>query len=217
MPETERIVSTANDVSGGGLSERAHPHMAPTPASASLWPTLPAKGGGTRKHRASLMNVVSPQQLKLKIDDASEVSALLLRPSTAQACFVFAHGAGAGMTHEFMERVSFGLFERNVATLRYQFPYMERRAKRPDSPALAHATVRAAAAQAARLASNLPLIAGGKSFGGRKTSQAVLTSRIARAWNSVTASWSATSNNSTAPIRRSTKKQVFTDPISING
>src|SRR5437763_16522740 len=87
--------------------------------------------GGIRKHRPSLMNVVSPQQLKLKIDDASEVSALLLRPSTAHACFVFAHGAGAGMTHVFMERVSLGLFERNVATLRYQFQYMVIGSKRP--------------------------------------------------------------------------------------
>src|SRR5947208_11854449 len=118
------------------------------------------------------MNVVSPQQLKLKIDDASEVSALLLRPSTAQACFVFAHGAGAGMTHEFMERVSFGLFERNVATLRYQFPYMESGSKRPDAPTVAHAAVRAAVQEAARCCPGLALIAGGKSFGGRMTSQA---------------------------------------------
>src|SRR5213595_1649 len=118
------------------------------------------------------MNVVSPQQLKLKIDDASEVSALLLRPSTAQACFVFAHGAGAGMTHEFMERVSLGLFERNVATLRYQFPYMESGSKRPDAPTVAHAAVRAAVQEAARCCPGLALIAGGKSFGGRMTSQA---------------------------------------------
>ena len=84
------------------------------------------------------MNVVSPQKLRLKIDGADEVSALLLRPSAARACFVFAHGAGAGMTHEFMERVAVGLFERNIATLRYQFPYMESASKRPDAPAIAH-------------------------------------------------------------------------------
>src|SRR5438477_2770257 len=118
------------------------------------------------------MDVLSPQKLKLKIDDASEVSALLLRPSTAQACFVFAHGAGAGMTHEFMERVSFGLFERNVATLRYQFPYMESGSKRPDAPTVAHVVVRAAVDEAARCCPGLALIAGGKSFGGRMTSQA---------------------------------------------
>src|SRR5205823_14054247 len=118
------------------------------------------------------MDVLSPQKLKLKIDGASEVSALLLRPSTAHACFVFAHGAGAGMTHDFMERVSLGLFERNVATLRYQFPYMESGSKRPDAPPVAHAAVRAAVEEAARCCPGLALIAGGKSFGGRMTSQA---------------------------------------------
>jgi uncharacterized protein len=76
------------------------------------------------------------------------------------------------MAHPFMETVANGLSERRIATLRYQFPYMERRAKRPDGPALAHATVRAAVAEAARCFAGLPLIAGGKSFGGRMTSQA---------------------------------------------
>src|SRR5690242_1006560 len=118
------------------------------------------------------MNVVNPHPLKLNVDKANAVSALLLRPSTAHACFVFAHGAGAGMTHEFMERVSVGLFERNVATLRYQFPYMENGGKRPDAPSVAHAAVRAAVAHAARSCPGLALIAGGKSFGGRMTSQA---------------------------------------------
>src|SRR3954462_3848758 len=118
--ETERKRSIGADTMCRGLSERTHPHVTPTPASASLWPTLPTKGEGSRKHRVSRMNVVSPQKLKLNIDKANAVSALLLRPSTARACFVFAHGAGAGMTHEFMERISVGLFERNIATLRYQ-------------------------------------------------------------------------------------------------
>ena len=118
------------------------------------------------------MNAVSPQQLKLTVDDATAVSGLLLRPVSAQACFVFAHGAGAGMTHEFMERVAAGLCDRGVATLRYQFPYMEKGSKRPDAPALAHATVRAAVEEAARCCPGLPLFAGGKSFGGRMTSQA---------------------------------------------
>jgi uncharacterized protein len=118
------------------------------------------------------MNVASPQKLKLNIDDSNAVSALLLRPSTAEACFVFAHGAGAGMTHEFMERVSVGLFERNVATLRYQFRYMESGSKRPDAPTVAHVAVRAAVQEAARCCPGLTLIAGGKSFGGRMTSQA---------------------------------------------
>ncbi len=118
------------------------------------------------------MTVVVPQRLKLKVDGANGVSALLLRPSDARACFVFAHGAGAGMTHEFMARVAAGLCDRGIATLRYQFPYMEKGAKRPDSPPLAHATIRAAVAEAARSCLGLSLFAGGKSFGGRMTSQA---------------------------------------------
>jgi predicted alpha/beta-hydrolase family hydrolase len=118
------------------------------------------------------MNVVGPQTLKLKAGHANAVSALLLTPSAAQACFVFAHGAGAGMTHEFMERVAAGLYERGIATLRYQFPYMEQGGKRPDVPAVAHATVRAAVAEAAQCCPGLVLVAGGKSFGGRMTSQA---------------------------------------------
>ncbi|MGB8603719.1 alpha/beta family hydrolase [Bradyrhizobium sp.] len=118
------------------------------------------------------MNVVGPQKLKLNVDSANSVSALLLRPSGARACFVFAHGAGAGMTHEFMERVASGLYDRGIATLRYQFPYMEKGSKRPDAPALAHAAVRAAVREAARCCPGLTLVAGGKSFGGRMTSQA---------------------------------------------
>jgi predicted alpha/beta-hydrolase family hydrolase len=85
---------------------------------------------------------------------------------------VFGHGAGAGMAHPFMARVALGLSERGIATLRYQFPYMERGSRRPDVPKVAHAAVRAAVAEAARRAPKLPLIAGGKSFGGRMTSQA---------------------------------------------
>jgi predicted alpha/beta-hydrolase family hydrolase len=118
------------------------------------------------------MTTVGPQQLKLSVDGADEVSALLLRPPQARACFVFAHGAGAGMAHEFMERVAIGLGDRGIATLRYQFPYMENGSRRPDPPAIAHAAVRAAVAEAARCCPGLSLIAGGKSFGGRMTSQA---------------------------------------------
>lgn len=118
------------------------------------------------------MNAVNPQQLKLEVDGGNEVSALLLRPPGARACFVFAHGAGAGMTHDFMTKVAAGLCDRGVATLRYQFLYMERGSKRPDAPAVAHAAVRAAVAEAVRCCPGLVLIAGGKSFGGRMTSQA---------------------------------------------
>lgn len=118
------------------------------------------------------MDIAGPQQLNLSVDGANEVSALLLRPSSARACFVLAHGAGAGMNHEFMEKVATGLCDRGIATLRYQFPYMEKRSKRPDAPAIAHATVRAAVAEAMRCCPGLTLVAGGKSFGGRMTSQA---------------------------------------------
>ncbi len=112
------------------------------------------------------------QQLKLTISDATSVSALLSRPAQPRAGLVLAHGAGAGMTHPFMEDVAKGLGERGVATLRYQFPYMEKGGKRPDPPAVAHAAVRAAVAEAARCCPGLPLFAGGKSFGARMTSQA---------------------------------------------
>ncbi|GLH80751.1 alpha/beta hydrolase [Bradyrhizobium sp. SSBR45G] len=100
------------------------------------------------------------------------VSALLLAPPGARAGFVFAHGAGAGMTHAFMNQAAASLAARRIATLRFQFPYMEKGSRRPDPPALAQAAVRAAVAEAARLWPGLPLIAGGKSFGARMTSQA---------------------------------------------
>jgi predicted alpha/beta-hydrolase family hydrolase len=101
-----------------------------------------------------------------------EVSALLLRPPDARALFVFAHGAGAGMAHTFMASAAEALAAQRIATLRYQFPSMERGSKRPDAPPIAHATVRAAVDAAAALAPGLPRVAGGKSFGGRMTSQA---------------------------------------------
>ena len=101
-----------------------------------------------------------------------EVSGLLLRPKEARLLYVLAHGAGAGMRHPFLESISQRLAEQGIATLRYQFPYMERRSRRPDPPAVAAATVRAAVAEAARIAPDLPLVAGGKSFGGRMTSTA---------------------------------------------
>ena len=118
------------------------------------------------------MTAISAQKLQVEVEKTGSVSALLIRPVEARACFVFAHGAGAGMAHPFMEIVAQGLSERGVATLRYQFPYMEKGSKRPDSPDVAHAAVRAAVAEAARCCAGLRLIAGGKSFGGRMTSQA---------------------------------------------
>src|SRR5712692_646679 len=124
------------------------------------------------------MKTVSAQKLDIEIGNAGSVSALLIRPTPAHTCFVFAHGAGAGMTHPFMEAVAAGLGERGVATLRYQFPYMEQASKRPDPPGIAQATVRAAVAEAERHCADLRLIAGGKSFGGRMTSQAQATAPL---------------------------------------
>jgi predicted alpha/beta-hydrolase family hydrolase len=115
---------------------------------------------------------MTAQSLKLNLENGDTVSTLLLRPDNARACFVFAHGAGAGMSHPSMETVATGLCDRGIATLRYHFPYMEKGSRRPDAPAVAHAAVRAAVKQAARCCSGLPLIAGGRSFGGRMTSQA---------------------------------------------
>jgi predicted alpha/beta-hydrolase family hydrolase len=115
---------------------------------------------------------MSANQVTIEVDAAHTVSGLLLIPARPFACLVLAHGAGAGMTHRFMTAVADGLSERGMATLRYQFPYMETGSKRPDRPPLAHAAVRAAVAAAARLTPALPLFAGGKSFGARMTSQA---------------------------------------------
>ncbi|MTV18211.1 MULTISPECIES: alpha/beta family hydrolase [Bradyrhizobium] len=118
------------------------------------------------------MNASGTQPLTITVSDDSTVSALLLQPAQARSAYVFAHGAGAGMTHPSMAAIAEGLAERGIATLRYQFPYMEKGSKRPDMPAVAQATVRAAVAEAARRCGELPLFAGGKSFGGRMTSQA---------------------------------------------
>jgi predicted alpha/beta-hydrolase family hydrolase len=115
---------------------------------------------------------VTAEHVTIQVDEGHAVSGLVQIPNGAFACYVMAHGAGAGMTHRFMEGVADGLSERSVATLRFQFPYMESGSKRPDRPALAQATVRAAVAAAGRFAPGLPLFAGGKSFGGRMTSQA---------------------------------------------
>jgi predicted alpha/beta-hydrolase family hydrolase len=112
------------------------------------------------------------QELTIEVGKSGSVSALLLRPHAPRACFGFAHGAGAGLAHSFMEAFAHGLCERGIASLRYQFPYMEKGSKRPDPPAVAIATVRAAVGEAGRISPGLSLIAGGKSFGGRMTSQA---------------------------------------------
>lgn len=112
------------------------------------------------------------EPLTIAIEKTTRVSALLQLPPDATACLVLAHGAGAGMEHPSMEAIAADLAARSIATLRFQFPYMERRSRRPDPPPVCHATVRAAVAEAARRVPKLTLIAGGRSFGGRMTSQA---------------------------------------------
>src|SRR5688572_18064765 len=124
------------------------------------------------------MSALELQPVTITVSDTQRVSGLLLAPSNARACYVLAHGAGAGMTHPFMAAVANGLTERGIATLRYQFPYMEQRSKRPDAPKVAHAAVRAAVSEASRLVPELALFAGGKSFGGRMTSQAQAVSAL---------------------------------------
>lgn len=110
--------------------------------------------------------------ISIRIDATTKVSALLDKPRGAKALLVLAHGAGAGMTHKHMAATAEGLAERGIAVLRFNFPYMEKGSKRPDSPAIAHAAIRAAVTKANKLAGDLPLFAGGRSFGSRMTSQA---------------------------------------------
>jgi len=119
------------------------------------------------------------QPITIAVGEAHRVSGLLQVPPEAHACYVMAHGAGAGMTHPFMASIANGLAERGIATLRYQFLYMEQRSKRPDTPKLAQATVRAAVAEASHRIPELTLFAGGKSFGGRMTSQAQAEASLA--------------------------------------
>jgi predicted alpha/beta-hydrolase family hydrolase len=118
------------------------------------------------------VNADGAKRLTLAVDATRRVSALFQHPRGAAACFVLAHGAGAGMEHPSMAALAAELAARRVATLRFQFPYMELGKRRPDPPALCHATVRAGVAEATRLAPKLALFAGGRSFGGRMTSQA---------------------------------------------
>jgi len=117
-------------------------------------------------------DMTQPQALSIIVDEKRRVSGLMQVPRAARVCYVLAHGAGAGMSHPFMTAVADGLAERDIATLRYQFPYMEEGGKRPDTPKIAHATVGAAVAKALQLLPGLAVVACGKSFGGRMTSQA---------------------------------------------
>ena len=110
--------------------------------------------------------------LRVVLSTGAWVSALLRKPAQVSSVFVFGHGAGAGMDHSFMADLAAALGDRGIATLRYQFPFMEAGSKRPDDPATAQGAVRAAVAEAAAQLPGIPLYAGGKSFGGRMTSQA---------------------------------------------
>ena len=122
--------------------------------------------------------MAEPKRLAFGVPGAGEVSAILLRPTDARWLLMLAHGAGAGMTHPFLEKLSQELASVGVATLRYQFPYMEERRRVPDSPAVAIATVAAAVRAGAKAAPDLTLLAGGKSFGGRMSSQAASGSSL---------------------------------------
>ena len=118
------------------------------------------------------------RDLRFSVLDTHEVSALLLLPAKATCLLVMAHGAGAGMKHSFMEAMSQALAANGIATLRYQFPYMEQHRRVPDPPKVLTATVAAAVKVAAKAAPKLPLFAGGKSMGGRMTSQAAAEQAI---------------------------------------
>ena len=126
-----------------------------------------------------MATVLAPQALRLSVPDGTAVSALLDAPAQPSACYVFAHGAGAGMQHAFMAAIAERLAARGIAVLRFQFPFMEQGSRRPDTPAVAQATVRAAVDEAARRLPGVPLFAGGKSFGGRMTSQAQAATPLA--------------------------------------
>lgn len=118
------------------------------------------------------------RKLTIALPSGGSISALLDAPPDAKACYVFAHGAGAGMDHAFMAAMAAGLAQRGIATLRFQFPFMEHGSRRPDTPGVAHEAVRAAVAEAARTMPDVALFAGGKSFGGRMTSQAQATAPL---------------------------------------
>jgi predicted alpha/beta-hydrolase family hydrolase len=147
-------------------------------AAAKKWAL---RTGGAFAHelgRKQSAVMTQPRAISIAVDVKRRVSGLLQLPHAARVCFVLAHGAGAGMSHPFMAAVADGLAERDIATLRYQFPYMEEGSRRPDNAKVAQATVRAAVGEALRLVPELALVAGGKSFGGRMTSQAQAASLL---------------------------------------
>jgi hypothetical protein len=118
------------------------------------------------------VNSPEAKPVHIDVDAKTRVSGQLIAPEGSKACFVVAHSAGGGMQHPFMVNLAHDLAAHGIATLRYQFPYMEKHGRRPDPPSLCRSTVRAAVDCARGLLPALPLFAGGKSFGGRMTSQA---------------------------------------------
>jgi len=158
-------------------SRAAHGQI-PSSAAFCLRTAVPNRRPEQQHLGTRSMSGTKSEPITIEVDEAHSVSGLLCVPACARACYLLAHGAGAGMNHAFQRAVAEELAQREIATLRYQFPYMERRGRRPDPPRLAHATVRAAASQALRLVPALPLVAGGKSFGGRMTSQAQAVSPL---------------------------------------
>jgi predicted alpha/beta-hydrolase family hydrolase len=124
------------------------------------------------------MSIIEAKRLPIEVSEKVRVSGLWQRPSRAWSCLMIAPGAGAGMEHPFMAEMAARLSALGIATLRYQFPYMERGGRRPDLPDLCHATVRAAVHVCASRARGLPRFAGGKSFGARMTSQAQAASPL---------------------------------------
>jgi predicted alpha/beta-hydrolase family hydrolase len=121
----------------------------------------------------------APVEQRLRVPEVGEVSALLLAPARPRALYVLAHGAGAGMRHAFMEAIAQRLAARGIATLRYQFPYTERGSRRIDPEPVLFATIRAAVAAGRAAAGDVPVLAGGKSMGGRMTSRAAAAAPLA--------------------------------------
>src|SRR5271166_2743749 len=146
-----------------GLSQAVCPDAAGAPSRGRLPP--PAR-------RTRMPTMADRRHVEIQVTPSLAVSGLLLVPAEATCLYVLAHGAGAGMRHPFITAVAEGLASRGIATLRYQFPYMERGIRRPDPPQLAQATVRVAVEAVRNTLPGMPLLAGGKSFGGRMTSQA---------------------------------------------
>ena len=169
----ERLDIRSFTVRRAGSHGETETRSAPRPAQAE-----PRPGSRLGAFERQAMTAATDLQLHVS-DEIGQVSALLLRPPDSWLLYVLAHGAGAGMRHRFLESISLALAERGIGTLRYQFPYMEAGRRRPDPPPVAQATVRAAAEKAAEVAPGLPLVAGGKSFGGRMTSAAAAVSPLA--------------------------------------